>query len=111
MGVIAMRTGVVWGSAGWLCRGVVRFATDRLGELDWLAEFRESLEGDANRIDLGTIDAEAVRQFRACVAELADLEVLRGFFASIRDDAVLNRVRERLLELASLIDRELLDAA
>lgn len=111
MGVIAMRTGVVWGAAGWLCRSVVRYAEGRLGQLDWLVRFRNGLEKGQNRIDLGTEDTEAVRAFRGCIEELTEMKALKSFFPNISDEAVLKRIRDRLAELVSLIDRELLDAA
>ena len=111
MGVIAMRTGVVWGAAGWLCRSVVRYSIGRVGEEDWLVRFRDALDEGGNRIELGTESADAIRAFRGCVEELTDLETLRGYFPNITDDAVLGRIRDRLGDLVALIDRELLDAA
>lgn len=111
MGVIAMRTGVVWGAAGWLCRSVVDYAIGREGEQDWLVTFRAALESDVNRIDLGALTAEQVKSFRAAVADMADKDRLGSFLSNITDQAVLDRVLERLLELTRMIDRELLDAA
>ncbi len=111
MGVIAVRKGVVWGAAGWLCRSVVRYAIGRLGEADWLVAFREGLEQGENRVNLESAGPEEIRAFRGCVEELTDMETLRAFFPAIRDDAVLARVRERLMDLIDLIDREILDAA
>lgn len=111
MGVIAMRTGVVWGAAGWLCRSVVRYSIGRLGELDWLLRFRDGLERGANRIELGSEDTEAVRAFRGCVEELTEMKALRDYFPNITDDAILKRISDRLADLVALIDRELLDAA
>ena len=111
MAVIAVTDKVVWsGGNRRVCMAIFDYCESSLGKRAFIDRFKTSFANGYNNAELDCEDDDAVRDFRACVNDLAENagRFNEDWLESAYD---AESVRRSLKDLVGLIDRERLDAS